>query len=243
MTKKGFAKLVIAVGVLIMIVGMNMDVTVSSGYGRVANIHLISQRQMLMMFGGFIFLGGLVLFAVARMKQTPEDEAKEEADSEAIAEARKKKAEAMVQQGAEAAAKQINALRGNWQQMAKRLFAGFCAGVLAAAIYDNLARLSLSMAEDGRTILFDLRGIAEIAIIVGIMIYAFRSTNYLRAVKAIFAVEAICFGLFLALAIVVSNMATLNDGVLSGIVFFLITAVVAFGISARSEKRQLTGSD
>jgi hypothetical protein len=57
-----------------------MDVTVGYGSDRVANIHLISQQQTLMMFGGFIFLGGLILFAVARIKQTPEDEAKEEAE-------------------------------------------------------------------------------------------------------------------------------------------------------------------
>jgi hypothetical protein len=40
---------------------MSMDVTVGYGSDRVANIHLISQQQTLMMFGGFIFLGGLIL--------------------------------------------------------------------------------------------------------------------------------------------------------------------------------------
>lgn len=60
MSKKGYAKFVIAAGVLMMIFGMSMDVTVGYGSDRVANIHLISQQQTLMMFGGFIFLGGLI---------------------------------------------------------------------------------------------------------------------------------------------------------------------------------------
>lgn len=77
MSNKGFSKLVIAAGMVLILIGFNMDVSVSTGYGRVANIHLLGQQQLFVMLGGFIFLGGLILFAVARIKQTREDEAKE----------------------------------------------------------------------------------------------------------------------------------------------------------------------
>lgn len=94
MSSKGFSKLVIAAGVILMVIGFSMDITVSTGYGRVANIHLASQQQMIMLLGGFTFLGGLILFGVARMKQTREDEARE-------VEAKNRRTDEMVQKGKE----------------------------------------------------------------------------------------------------------------------------------------------
>lgn len=82
MNQKTFSKLVAFSGFLMMVIGFSMDTTVQSGIGRIVNLHLISQQNILIMFGGFMFLGGLVLYSVIRVKQTAEDEAKEEAEIE-----------------------------------------------------------------------------------------------------------------------------------------------------------------
>jgi hypothetical protein len=73
MSTKIYAKIVIAAGFLLMMYARSMDVT----YNGVINLHLISRQNTTMMLGGFVFLGGLILYAVARIKQTPDDERRE----------------------------------------------------------------------------------------------------------------------------------------------------------------------
>ncbi len=64
-------KMLIAAGVVILLYALSMPVTLrDSG---IANIHLISERQNTLLFGGFLFLAGIVLFAVFKLKQTKED--------------------------------------------------------------------------------------------------------------------------------------------------------------------------
>lgn len=64
--------LMIAGGIILAVLGVFMDVTVETGYGRsVANIHLISQRQTLLTVAGFIFLGGVILFGFSAMNPQP----------------------------------------------------------------------------------------------------------------------------------------------------------------------------
>jgi hypothetical protein len=66
-----------------------MDTSVSSGYGRVVNIGLANDRLTLVLIGGFVFLGGVILFVVFKAKQTKEDEATEQAEAERKREERK----------------------------------------------------------------------------------------------------------------------------------------------------------
>jgi hypothetical protein len=65
-----FPVLLISVGALIMLISLAMDVSVSTRIGRVSNVHLISQQQILMMFGGFVFIGGVILYGIARINKT-----------------------------------------------------------------------------------------------------------------------------------------------------------------------------
>lgn len=73
----------IAVGALLALVAVNLDTSVSTGYGRVHNIGLQSQQQMLLILGCVLFLAGIILFAVEKIKQTPEEDARERAAEEA----------------------------------------------------------------------------------------------------------------------------------------------------------------
>lgn len=61
------------IGVVIVIFAMNMDIT--APYSDVVNLGLISERQNYLIMGGFVFLAGVVMFASAKIKETPEEEA------------------------------------------------------------------------------------------------------------------------------------------------------------------------
>lgn len=55
----GFA--ILAAGIVGLLAAMNMDVSVSSGLGRVSNIGLMAQRQNYMMIAGLAVLAGLLM--------------------------------------------------------------------------------------------------------------------------------------------------------------------------------------
>jgi len=72
-------RILIAVGVLLALIAISLDTSVSTGYGRVHNIGLQSQQQMLLILGCVMFLAGVILFAVEKIKQTPEEDARDRA--------------------------------------------------------------------------------------------------------------------------------------------------------------------
>jgi magnesium-transporting ATPase (P-type) len=59
-----------------------MDTSVSTGYGRVVNLGLANDRLMFILIGGFVFVGGIILYGVFKAKQTKEDEINEQVASE-----------------------------------------------------------------------------------------------------------------------------------------------------------------
>jgi hypothetical protein len=71
------------------LVALQMDTTVGSGSYRVHNIGLQHKQLLLLVFGSVMFLAGIVLFGIHKVKQTPEEE-KEEARlrQEAVAKAK-----------------------------------------------------------------------------------------------------------------------------------------------------------
>ena len=58
---KGFGWVVLLVGVLWLIVALNMDVSVATGYGRVNNIGLMASRQNHIIVGSVMALCGLLM--------------------------------------------------------------------------------------------------------------------------------------------------------------------------------------
>lgn len=59
---RGFGVLLLIVGILALIGAMSMDVSVSTGIGRVNNIGLMADRQNFTVVGGLIAIGGLLMF-------------------------------------------------------------------------------------------------------------------------------------------------------------------------------------
>lgn len=64
-------KILIAAGVIILLYAISMPV--SRGGSSIVNIHLISERQNTLLFGGLLFIAGIILFAVFKLKQTKAD--------------------------------------------------------------------------------------------------------------------------------------------------------------------------
>ncbi len=89
MSLKTLGKLFIGIGLLLLVFGLAMDTSVSTGYGRVVNIGLANDRFILVVSGGVLFIGGVALFAVFKAKQTKEDEATEQAEADRKREERK----------------------------------------------------------------------------------------------------------------------------------------------------------
>lgn len=58
---RGFGVFVLIIGVLALIGAMSMDVTVSTGMGRVNNLGLMSDRQNFTMVAGLVVLAGLLM--------------------------------------------------------------------------------------------------------------------------------------------------------------------------------------
>lgn len=82
MSLKTLGKLLMGAGLTLLLYGVFMDTSVSSGYGRVVNLGLANDRLMYIMVGGFVFVGGVILFGVYKVKQTKEDEINEKVQSE-----------------------------------------------------------------------------------------------------------------------------------------------------------------
>lgn len=83
---KTLSKFLIFIGISVVFFGLWMDTTVSTQYGHVHNLALASQQQNMLILGGFAFMGGLVLFSLAKLKQSPESEAKEKAETKELIE-------------------------------------------------------------------------------------------------------------------------------------------------------------
>jgi hypothetical protein len=72
-------KILVGLGVALLWFAFTMTTSVSGEFGssRVHNLSLASQQQTLLLVGATLFLGGIILFAVVKLRQTREEEAKE----------------------------------------------------------------------------------------------------------------------------------------------------------------------
>lgn len=79
-------KALVAFGCLLVLGSFGMETTVQSGTGRIYNLGLQAEQQRLLILGCFSFLAGIVLFAVVKLKQTPDQQAADKAAVEATKE-------------------------------------------------------------------------------------------------------------------------------------------------------------
>lgn len=129
MSTKMISKLLIIFGIAIVFVAMGMDTTVGHEGARVHNLSLAARQQNMLLVGGFVFIGGILLFVLAKLKQTPEEETKVKAESEA-----------QIQQAGD----RIRQFKDEWWgkldnitgRVAVGLFFGFCMMVFVYRVLD-----------------------------------------------------------------------------------------------------------
>lgn len=66
---KAISALLLAVVSAVILYALFMDTPVQSGYGRMHNVGLQADRQLLMIFGCFLALVGVILFAAHKLSQ------------------------------------------------------------------------------------------------------------------------------------------------------------------------------
>jgi hypothetical protein len=75
-------RILILIGLAIILYAFNMPVSVN--YSDVVNIHMLSERQNMLILGGFVFLSGIVIFSTFKIKQTKEEELDTQKQQEAL---------------------------------------------------------------------------------------------------------------------------------------------------------------
>ncbi|PUE44715.1 hypothetical protein B9Z47_17735 [Limnohabitans sp. 2KL-1] len=101
---KSVSKILIVIGCFAILYAIFMDTTVSSGYGRIHNLGLQADRQLFLILGCFMAFAGVVLIAVLKLKQTPDQEAAEVAARRAVISTAKQAAVSAAQQLTESTA-------------------------------------------------------------------------------------------------------------------------------------------
>ena len=77
-------KVLAGIGALLMLRAMTMSVVGGTFDGQaVANLSLMNERSNTLMLGGFLMIAGVILYAVSKLKQTPEDEKMQAEDRQA----------------------------------------------------------------------------------------------------------------------------------------------------------------
>jgi hypothetical protein len=170
-------KYLIAAGAVVGLYAQNMSVSV--GNSGIANIHLISERQNTLLFGGILFLAGIILFAVFKLKQT-----KEEGDI----------ADKLQQERADAAKSFMVATDRRPLSIAVRLALGIVIGAYSVFLTKLVFFATSALAE----IYFPIyaEGIGAILTAIAIIAYAFRKISIKKviihfAVLAVFATVSI----------------------------------------------------
>lgn len=145
-------KLLIALGLLVVVYALNMPV--SSGYSGVVNLHLMNQKQNTLILGGLIFISGIILFAVFKIKQTKEDEQIEAEARDAVKQQAAEKlkssqrlAKTFFDRITDAQGVTVNSLRD--YPIARGLtgiYVGFCLSLMLGDIYEYGTYVGLPLA-------------------------------------------------------------------------------------------------
>jgi len=72
-------KILAALGAVLILAALSMDTTVDAGGQRIHNLGLQAQQQMLLTLGCSLILGAIILFAVVKLKQTPDEDLQDRA--------------------------------------------------------------------------------------------------------------------------------------------------------------------
>ena len=131
-------KILIGLGIFLVLLSFGMDTTVSHGGGRIHNIGLQQDRQTMLILGCFMFLAGIVLYAVKKVKQTPEELAAEEKAQEQARQAAQQRVLAVTKVKVEdlgAVAEKIDMVLNKVQPGVDGIYIRLCVGVAVGLLW------------------------------------------------------------------------------------------------------------
>lgn len=67
-SKKAFGAILLVTGLILILMGVNIDTSVNSQFGRVSNIGKMNEKNNTIVVGGFIFLSGIILVSTSNPK-------------------------------------------------------------------------------------------------------------------------------------------------------------------------------
>ena len=196
-------KVLIALGVMVLLYAMNMPIAVRGS--DIVNIHLISERQNTLILGGLAFIGGIILFAVAKLKQTGDEEAFERLRQIENREKAKQLLDAAAAEGATLTTKTLPqlwhrifvGLGEGWSSLLLRLVAGL---LIAYDVAESIFFLARNLLHFEGDIVSRMGNWVSILVLV----YAFRNTKLLTVLKHVFV-----FGLVLNIG---ADIVAFKDG-------------------------------
>lgn len=195
-------KVLIAIGCLLMFRALTMSISIGSfgGY-EIPNIHLMNQRQILLFLGGFLFIGGLVLYSANKTKQTKEQEKQELAAFEKEVEEKIQKLNvdtarfvSKIKNKSDNYSAKISAIFQRYEVIRKfkRIAIGLLVGVFPGILISAL--ISLNALNLFGQEMFSIFGYTFGAVFVAFGLNGLRDISkakYYRQLKIIFAISAI----------------------------------------------------
>lgn len=183
-------RVLIAIGALVMLYAQ-LAMPISLPGAGIVNIHLISERQNILMLGGLFFIAGIVLFAAFKMKQTKEDELVAGQKADELSEAVKVQAVEIGKKGANGLSWVSNYLKskgGTWQSNIARLSFGIMVGVFVhdltrPLIYSILSNHFDGLISDSSELPYELPALIAETALFAVLIYSFRSKPTLMVLR------------------------------------------------------------
>lgn len=241
-------KTLILLGVIILLYALNMAVAMPGS--DIVNIHLISERQNMIVIGGMLFIGGIILFSVERLKQTEDENAKEKSRQIENTEKERQKFENLLGHSMQNAPEIPSSIVSLWRRffigpddggkaISIRLAAGVCVGVIATLAVHYLAREIVDWSIVNTTNANNLLKVrlidwSEKLSMLAFVLIALRTGPMLNALKHVFLV-----GLTIMLIAVAHYIAVNGGSSLSlrsyGSIAFLAVGVVVVAVIQRKQ--------
>lgn len=235
MNIKTISKMLIAFSVVMIFMAMSMDTTVSTGYGRVNNLGLLNDQSNMLILGGIGFLAGIILFATAKIKQTPEEEATKKLQQELAVQKTKVEVERVTNS-------LIEFIQTRWINLDNKKGRGltflFCS--FALATFSMFYELSYAMSDfwNSTGISFST---AENMFFLGFGLYAIRPINASKTMKhmALFITMLAALNIVHVIFNFYDEWATYATALISVALFWGAISLFIFWRIERNEKMKL----
>jgi len=191
-------KMLIALGVVILLYA-TMFMPVALRDSDIINIHLVSERQNTLLIGGLLFIAGIMLFAVFKLKQTKEESEIAEKHLQERTTQTKARMESAVHKTSEGASTMVKSALGSIDKgsisTGIRILTGLILGAYSGDLLANFSAFLVSMYTEN---FIETEGVLAILGVVTLfaVAYTFRKISTTKVI-----VHLVCFTVIAAMTI------------------------------------------